>query len=112
MTFEGPSARKAAPAVPSDSGPARGAYQGGSAGETVPWGGGGMPAAPRDRPGRDNLRGGLGRGAMGVVYRALDPQLDRTVAIKALRPDLGLAPELHGELTRRFYQEAVAAGRG
>ena len=70
-----------------------------------------MPAAQRNRLGRYDLLGELGRGAMGVVYKALDPQLDRTVAIKALRPDLGLAPELHGELTRRFYQEAVAAGR-
>src|SRR5262249_21954078 len=47
----------------------------------------------------------------GIVYQARDPQLERDVAIKTLRRDLGLPPEEYGDLTKRFHQEATAAGR-
>lgn len=53
----------------------------------------------------------LGEGAMGVVYEALDPDIHRPVAIKAIRASL-LAPgaeALHG--AGRFLVEAQAAGR-
>src|SRR5919201_1998747 len=67
-----------------------------------------------DRPeriGRYQVVAELGQGAMGIVYQARDPQLERDVAIKTLRRDLGLPPEEYGDLKKRFHQEATAAGR-
>src|SRR5262245_8173338 len=67
--------------------------------------------AQRQQVGRYIVLAELGRGAMGVVYRARDPQLDRQVAIKTVRRDLGIAPEADADLRKRVYQEATAAGR-
>lgn len=52
----------------------------------------------------------LGEGAMGVVYRAVDPLIDRVVAIKVIRAAL-LAPEARAEFLERFRREARAAAR-
>ena len=51
----------------------------------------------------------LGQGAMGIVYQAKDPLIDRVVAIKTI--NLGLALDEKDEYEGRFYQEAKAAGR-
>lgn len=59
--------------------------------------------------GRYQIVSQLGRGAMGTVYRALDPAIERTVAIKTLNPDL--ADENMGEVKERFLREAKSAGR-
>ena len=48
----------------------------------------------------------IGEGAMGVVYRALDPVLNRTVAIKVMSDALARDDELRN----RFLREAQAAG--
>lgn len=52
----------------------------------------------------------LGRGAMGVIYRAHDPAIGRQVAIKLIRADL-LDGDERAEFLARFAQEAQAAGR-
>ena len=59
--------------------------------------------------GRYEIVGELGKGAMGVVYRAIDPVLQRTVAIKTIH--LYLDPAEQAEYEARFYHEAKAAGR-
>ena len=52
----------------------------------------------------------LGTGAMGEVYRAYDPIIDRPVAIKVVRPEL-IAGGSSEQWLQRFRREARAAGR-
>ncbi|TFW20084.1 serine/threonine-protein kinase [Duganella callida] len=65
--------------------------------------------APR-QIGKYRLDGMLGQGAMGVVYRATDPLIGRTVALKTVRRDLGDDAPAR-EIVERFRKEAQAAGR-
>ena len=58
--------------------------------------------------GRYEIQSEIGRGAMGVVYKATDPVLDRTVAIKTI--NLSMDQGERAEYEARFYQEAKAAG--
>ncbi|HWA13822.1 MAG TPA: serine/threonine-protein kinase [Burkholderiales bacterium] len=59
--------------------------------------------------GRYKILGELGRGAMGVVYRAEDPVLDRPLAIKTIFISADDADRK--EYEARFTQEARAAGK-
>ena len=52
----------------------------------------------------------IGHGAMGVVYEAKDPLIDRIVAIKTINLN-DLTPEEKKEYEARFYLEARSAGR-
>ena len=57
--------------------------------------------------GRYRIKKQLGRGNMGVVYLAHDPQIDRLVALKVLRPDKVVSEDF----VQRFLKEARAIGR-
>jgi serine/threonine-protein kinase len=59
--------------------------------------------------GRYKIIGEIGQGAMGVVYKAVDPIIDRTVAIKTI--NLNLSRQELEEYEARFQQEIKAAGR-
>src|SRR4029077_3750552 len=59
--------------------------------------------------GRYEILDELGHGAMGTVYRAKDPAMDRVVAVKTII-SLVLASERGSDFRERFYREARAAG--
>jgi serine/threonine-protein kinase len=68
-----------------------------------------MPSAPQTL-GRYQLESVLGKGAMGIVYEALDPKLHRKVAIKTIRVSQ-LDEETAKDFSARFVREAHAVAR-
>ena len=62
------------------------------------------------KAGRYEISGELGRGAMGVVYRAVDPVIGRNVAVKTIRLSEEGTGLTRPELLSRFQTEARAAG--
>ena len=69
-----------------------------------------MKLATGTHLGRYEILAEIGRGGMGVVYRARDPKIDRLVAIKTISL-FGQEPEDVREYRERFVFEARAAGR-
>jgi serine/threonine-protein kinase len=64
---------------------------------------------PAQKLGRYEITSVVAQGAMGTVYKAMDPLIERVVAIKTINIDLS-QEELAG-FEERFYREARAAGQ-
>src|SRR5258708_20603946 len=62
------------------------------------------------KAGRYEIEGEVGRGGMGVVYRAKDPSIGRIVAVKIIQLSEEGRGMSHAQLVERFQTEARAAG--
>ncbi len=69
------------------------------------------PAAIPSAIGRYQVLSVVGRGAMGVVYKARDPLLERIIAMKTINPPAGLGDRVRRGYLERFEREAKAAAR-
>lgn len=69
-----------------------------------------MDTAPQGKIGRYVIHGELGRGAMGIVYRAQDPAIGRTVAVKTIRIGQFNDEREIKHVQDRMMREAQAAG--
>jgi len=70
-----------------------------------------MPAPIPTHVGPYPIRGVVGSGAMGMVYLAHDPAIDRPVAVKTIHRRLLESSDDEPSVTARFRVEAKAAGR-
>jgi len=60
--------------------------------------------------GRYQVQEGIGYGAMGAVYKAFDPLIKRTLAIKTIRLDIPRQSPQYKSFIERFYHEARISG--
>ena len=72
-----------------------------------------FPGAPSQLPADYQLLGILGKGGMGLVYKARQKRADRMVALKVIRPEKlsGISAGSRDRAIERFRAEAQAAGR-
>lgn len=102
-TLQGDTCAEDLPAQGSEGGPERKPLPPSLAGILAP------PVVPDElgRLGKYRVLSELGRGGMGIVFRARDAVLDRPVALKVMRPERAESPQLR----QRFLREARAVGR-
>lgn len=67
--------------------------------------------ADRSKVGRYEIISELGRGSMGLVYKAQDPKIHRLVAIKTIRFSDEFDEDVIQEIKSRFFREAEIAGQ-
>jgi eukaryotic-like serine/threonine-protein kinase len=71
------------------------------------------PRPPEQIPqtiGRYQVQESIGYGAMGAVYKAFDPLIKRTLAIKTIRLDIPRQSPQYRSFIERFYHEARISG--
>jgi eukaryotic-like serine/threonine-protein kinase len=71
----------------------------------------GLEESARQRIGRYEVIKTIGKGAMGVVYKARDPLLDRVVAVKTISSPQGQGRRVRSAFLERFQREAKAAAK-